>query len=135
MVRSILAVILGWVIAIIVVMVFFFGGMAAFAPELMKMAPEDMTGPIESIPLLLSMLAGNIVGGIFGGFFCGLIAKQAPLKHAAILGVLFELGFIVDGIATWGKAPIWYFLLSAMLLLPCVVLGGWIRARQVGSKD
>lgn len=73
-----------------------------------------------------------IVGLIFttiGGFVAAHIAGRDELPHAAATGILsLVTGLVV--LSLMPQTPVWYNAISAVLVVPCAVLGGFIRSKQ-----
>lgn len=79
--------------------------------------------------MLFSLVYGFIFG-ILGGWVCGLIAKRAEIKHAAVIAGIGILLTLLSMLFAPGREPMWYQLANMAVLTAAVLLGGWIRARQ-----
>ena len=75
--------------------------------------------------LLVSSLAITLAVAGIGGYFAGKIAKQHEILCAicvGIVGVLFGLFYI-------NQVPLWYFVVSSILIIPCASFGGLLAKR------
>jgi hypothetical protein len=93
----------------------------------------DARGRTDSVALLLLTIAYVGVFAIGGCYLAARLAPDRPMRHALVLGGL-GLAFSVAGTAAaWATAPVWYHLVSLLLVMPYAWLGGWLRERQLGS--
>jgi hypothetical protein len=79
-----------------------------------------------------------MIDGTIGGYVAAWLAPDRPVAHALALG---SIGFVlsVAGVAaTWNRGPEfgpkWYPLALVAVSLPCALLGGFLRARQLGAR-
>ena len=82
------------------------------------------------LPFLLCWLVLYSLLAVFGGFVAAHIAGHDEMWHAAAKGALI----IAVGIASFfllpdDKSPAWFDALSSMLVLPCSILGGYLRSK------
>jgi hypothetical protein len=130
-VRSVLAVLAG--LAVMVV-----GVMAADAIATAIFFPNALSGG-EMPPTPPAFLAANLTYGalfaVFGGFVAALVARRAPLAHAAALAAVALVGTVVSTVLMNVYAPKeaacqppWYPYVLAVLGPACVLLGGWLRS-------
>lgn len=129
MVRSILAVIGGYVTMVIgvgtliaLLMVIFMGGL-----------PEDMSQPYDGpvIVLVLEVVLGGFVA-VGGGWVCGLIARRRELRHGvALAGLIGALG-VLSAMGEVGLKPVWSLVLVPVAAALGVLAGARLRqnARQ-----
>jgi hypothetical protein len=124
MLRSILAVIAGSVVWMVTAL-----GMDAI---LMSLWPQWFVegGKVESVPLLLFTMCYALLFGVLGGYVTAVIARRAEVKHALALGILQLLMGIAATIKFWDTAPAWYHIAFLTLLVPAILLGGWLRANR-----
>ncbi len=121
MVRSILAVILGWACVGILVV--------ASDAVMMKLFPNDYVhGTIPPDSLAAISLATSTLWSIAGGWVTARIAANRPWHHILGLIVWGELMGIVSTVMTWGQIQNWYQIGLLLMWIPAVVAGGWIRA-------
>jgi len=122
MLRSILAVVGGYVTLIIGVTAFF-AIVVSTDPALLD-ATDDPPSWLSGAELAVSLVVA-----LLGGYVTGWLAPDRPVTHGAVLaGLMFALGAI--SVATeWGLKPVWSSL-AVWLLPPAVaVLGARLRAR------
>ena len=127
-VRSILAVIAGFVAASAVMMLIEAINGRVLYPELGKMA-EGMTDR-EAIRALMAnapvgaflvILFGWMLGSLVGGSIAAWIGWNAPVAHALILGGLLTLAGIANNLML--PPPVWFWLASLVVLLPAACAG------------
>jgi peptidoglycan/LPS O-acetylase OafA/YrhL len=88
--------------------------------------------------LWLLAIGYRTVDGITGGYVVARLAPDRPVAHAlalGVIGVLLSAGAVV---ATWSKGPEfgpkWYPLTLVAIALPCALIGGLLRARQLQAE-
>ncbi|MBI5456691.1 hypothetical protein HY969_03030 [Candidatus Kaiserbacteria bacterium] len=67
---------------------------------------------------------------ILGGYVTAWLAPQNAMKHVWTLAALGQLGGIAGVIAGWNLSAHWYPIALAVLAIPSVWLGGWLRTRN-----
>ena len=80
--------------------------------------------------MLALALAYRTVYTILGGYVTALLAPQNAMKHVWILAALGQLGGIMGVIAGWNLSAHWYPIALAVLAIPSVWLGGWLKTRH-----
>jgi hypothetical protein len=89
--------------------------------------------------LWLLALAYRAIDSIGGSYIAALLAPDRPLLHALVLGAIGVLLSSIGMIATWSKGagfgPKWYPITLVIIALPCAVIGGSLRQRQVPTSD
>jgi hypothetical protein len=119
MLRSILAVLAGLVIALVTIWLFQFASMHAFPPQPgIDVRDPTQLARMPSAALALA-LAGWIVGALDGGLVAGLVARK-PLP-AAIVGTLLALGAMM--VVTMVPHPMWMSLAGVLLPVPAALFG------------
>jgi peptidoglycan/LPS O-acetylase OafA/YrhL len=88
--------------------------------------------------LWLVAIGYRMIDGTIGGYVAARLAPDRPVAHALALG---SIGFVlsIGGVAaTWNKGPEfgpkWYPLALVFVSLPCALLGGFLRARQLRTR-
>ncbi len=117
MLRSIGAVVAGYLVIAIAIIVMF---VIAF--------PDPTVVP--SMGFMIFSLIYGFLFGILGGWVCGLIARKAEVKHAAVIAAIGILLSVLSMIFATAKEPTWYQIANMVLLTIAVLIGGWMRARQ-----
>ena len=135
-VRSILAVIAGFVAASAVMLVIETVNGRVLYPELGKLA-EGMTDRGEIRALLatapvgafLVVLLGWVLGSLVGGLLAAWIGRNAPVAHALVLGGLLTLAGIANNLMI--PPPPWFWIPSLVVFLPAAYAG----ARLAPGRD
>jgi hypothetical protein len=88
--------------------------------------------------LWLLAIAYRTVDGITGGYVVARLAPDRPVAHALVLGFI---GLVLSAgavVGTWNKGPEfgpkWYPLTLVAIALPCSLVGGLLRARQLSAQ-
>ena len=117
MLRSIVAVLVGYALIAI-----------AIAALFTVSFPDRKVQPSQ-VFRFFSLIYG-FVFGIVGGYVCGLITRRSEVKHSvaiAAIGIIFSIVSTAFGTI---KELHWYQLANMVVLTVAVLLGGWLRARQ-----
>jgi hypothetical protein len=88
----------------------------------------------DSLGLLLSTFAVGLGFTAVGGYVAAAIAKDRPIRHAAMVGVLSLLTSLSLSLAGPSDGPLWLQLAGYALTVPAAVLGGWFRATPAEGK-
>ena len=67
---------------------------------------------------------------VAGGYVTAWLAPQNPMKHVWVLAIIGQIGGISGVIAGWNLSAHWYPIAIAVLAIPSVWLGGWLRTRK-----
>ena len=113
--RSILAIFAG----IVVVVVLSEGTDAA----VVKLGLLSFNGPDLTMPFAVATLYRS-VAAVVGGYVTALLAPNAPLGHAIILGAIGTLAALAGVLANLSMPHLWYPIALVMTALPCSWLGG-----------
>jgi hypothetical protein len=115
--RSILAVVVGYLIFAISAFTFFqVSGQAPHRP-----APLSI--------MVLSMAFGMLFA-VLGGYVAAWLAGRRPVAHGGAVAAVLAIGAAVSLLSTIGKGAVWSQVSALILMAPCAVLGGWLRLRQ-----
>lgn len=86
-------------------------------------------------PLWFLAIGYRTIDGVIGGYIAARLAPDRPVMHALALGTLGFLVSIAGVAATWNKGPEfgpkWYPLALVVIALPCALIGGKLRERQL----
>jgi hypothetical protein len=135
MLRSILAVVAGFVVASAVMMAVEAVNGRFLYPELGKLA-EGMTDR-EAIRSLLAgapvgaflvVIFGWAIGSLAGGFVAAWIGRRAPMRHALVLGGLLTLAGIANNLMV--PPPLWFWIAGLVVLIPATYAGALLAPRS-----
>jgi hypothetical protein len=134
-IRSILAVIAGFVAASAVMMVVETANGRLLYPELGKRAEgvtdrQEIKAIMASAPLgaLVVVLIGWALGSVAGGFLATLISRKPPGGHALVLGVLLTLAGVANNLML--PPPSWFWIATFAVFLPAKYVGARLVPRQ-----
>ena len=134
MLRSVGAVLAGFLLATIIVLL---STMIAVALMLPPAGPGMMPEPTGSY-LAVNLVCG-LLAAIAGGWLAARLARQAPLAHAMAVGtVMLVLGLAaaaMESDGTTGRQPGWYLYAVALIGWTGASLGGVLRSRQVETVN
>ena len=88
----------------------------------------------DSLGLLLSTFAVGLGFTAIGGYVAAAIAKQRPIPHAAMVGVLSLLTSLSFTLAGPSDGPLWLQLAGYALTVPAAVFGGWFRVSATDTR-
>lgn len=133
--RRILGVILGFVVASAVMMLIEFTNGHLFYPELGRAAqgmkdPTQIAALMAQAPVgaLLVVVLAWLLGAIAGGWAATRIARTESSTAALSLGLLLTLAGIANNLMI--PPPLWFWVLGLAVMLP----GAWYGARLAGSR-
>ena len=121
MLRSIFAVLTGYVTMVVIV------GLATFLLQVVKPAWFLVGTPPPPAYLALNV-AYSFFAAFAGGWTAARIATRKNLQHAIALAALTLVLAIVSAALAGEGQPRWYQALLAILMPATVFAGGWIRA-------
>ena len=138
-VRSILAVIAGFIAASAVMLVFESINGHVLYPEMGKLAQgmtdkEAIRALMANAPVgaFLVVLVGWALGGLAGGFVAARIGSQAPMAHALVLGGLLTLAGIANNLML--PPPAWFWIVSLVVFLPATYAGARLAPTRNHAK-
>ena len=118
MIRSILAVAVGYLIFALSAFAFF---------QLSGQAPHQ----VAPMPMMLASIAVGMVFALLGGYVAGWLAQRRPLAHGVAVATVLALGATGSLLGTLGKGAVWSQVAALVLMAPSAIAGGWLRKRQV----
>lgn len=84
----------------------------------------------SSVPMKIFVLIYGSACAALGGYVAALVAVRSKVKHAVAVAVAQEILTATAMVEFSEVAPLWFWILT-LVLLPCsIVLGGCWRARQ-----
>jgi putative membrane protein (TIGR04086 family) len=116
--RSVLAVVVGYVIF----------ALSAFAFFKISGQPPHQVAPL---PIMIGSIALGMVSALFGGYAAARLARRRPLAHGGAVAAVLALGATLSLLGTLGQGAVWSQVAALALMAPCAALGGWLRLRQV----
>jgi len=126
--RSIAAVVAGFVAASIVMMIIETVNGRVLYPELGKAAEgvtdrEKIRDLLASAPLgaFVVVIVGWILGGVAGGWTTARLAAKANVRHGLFLGALLTLAGVANNLMV--PPPLWFWIVSLVVLMPAAYLG------------
>ena len=123
MLRSVLAVIGGFLTMAIVVMLLT-GAIRMLSPSWFP-ADGAPTGPYLTTNVVYSFVAA-----LAGGYVAAWIATRLPMQHAIALGTFVLVMSVMSARFYGARQPRWYQVLLAVVMPLAVVLGGYVRSRR-----
>ena len=126
--RSIAAVVAGFIAASIVMIIIETINGRVLYPELAKAA--DGVTDRDSIRALLAtapagaflvVIAGWILGGVAGGWVTARLAAQSTAGHGLVLGALLTLAGVANNLMV--PPPLWFWVASLVVLMPAAYVG------------
>jgi hypothetical protein len=136
-VRSLLAVIVGFAAASALMMLIEAINGHVLYPELGKAAQgmtdrEAIKALMASAPVgsFLVVLLGWVLGSVLGGWLAAWIGRDAPVAHALALGGLLTLAGIANNLML--APPGWFWVVSVLVFLPGAYAGA--RWAPAGSR-
>ena len=138
-VRSVLAVIAGFVAASVVMLVVESINGHVLYPELGQMAKgmtdrEAIRALLASAPVgaLLVVLLGWALGSLLGGFVAAWIGRNAPVAHALVLGGFLTLAGIANNVMI--PPPGWFWIPTLAVFLLGAYAGARLALRKIPAK-
>ena len=120
MARSVIAVIVGYLIF----------ALSAFAFFQISGQPPHQAAPV---PIMIGSIAFGMVFALLGGFVAAWLARRRPFAHGVAVAAVLALGAAISLLNTVGKGALWSQIAALVLIAPCAVFGGWLRKRQVAG--
>jgi hypothetical protein len=130
--RSIGAVVAGFIVASIVMMIVEAINGRVFYPELAKAAEgvtdrETIRSLFAKAPVgaLLVVIIGWILGGVAGGWTGAWLSAKAKVGHSLVVGALLTLAGVANNLML--PPPLWFWVVSLVVLMPAAYLGARLR--------
>jgi hypothetical protein len=131
--RTVAAVIVGFVAASIVMMIVEFLNGHVFYPALGKAAEgvmdrEVLRALLANAPAgaMLVVIGGWILGGLTGGWVASKLAPRAAVGSGLILGLLLTLAGVANNLMI--PPPAWFWVASLVVLIPAAYAGARLGA-------
>jgi hypothetical protein len=126
--RGILAVVAGFIVASVVMMAVEWTNGRFLHPELGRLAEgvtdrEVLRGLIAGAPVsaLLVVIVGWALGSLSGGCAAAWIAGRTGARHALILGLLLTSAGIANNLMI--PPPLWFWIAGLIIFVPAALAG------------
>ncbi len=119
MIRSILAVCVGYAVTVLLV------GMALFAYAIARPQVMEATRPTGGY--LIFNLATGAITAVAGGWLTARIAGRKPIAHGIALAIVASLMAVASVALDWGKHPLWYAAILVLGFPSLMVCGSALR--------
>ena len=135
--RSIGAVVAGFIAASLVMMLFeilngrvLYPGMARAAEGVRDR--EALRALLAAAPVgaFLVVIAGWILGGYAGGWVSARLAARSGVGHGIVLGALLTVAGIANNLMI--PPPLWFWVASLVVMLPAATLGARLAPARRG---
>jgi hypothetical protein len=83
--------------------------------------------------MLALALAYRTAYTILGGYVTARLAPHSAMKHVWALALIGQVGGIAGAVGGWDLSAHWYPIAIAVLAIPSVWLGGWLKTRAGAS--
>jgi hypothetical protein len=120
MARSILSVVVGYLIFALSAVAFF----------QISGQPAHQVAPM---PIMLGSIVFGMIFALVGGYAAASLARRQPLVHSVAVAALLAIGAAISLLGTLGNGAVWSQVAALVLMAPCAVPGGWLRFRQVAA--
>lgn len=132
MLRSILAIICGYLVLVVLVILMTFALAFAF-PEYRDATEREQPPP--ALPVAINLVVGTLFAAV-GGFVTGAISRRDKRRDAMILaGLIFGFG-LANAAAGWdGVQPGWYLVLLPVLGGSAAALGGRLHPAENANRQ
>ena len=85
--------------------------------------------PYESLILNISSILYYLILASISGYITVKLSSHSELRHDLVLAVMLIIAGIIY-MGTDEQLPIWWHTIYVLLIMPSVLLGGFIRMRQ-----
>jgi hypothetical protein len=135
--RSVAAVIAGFIVASVVMMVIEMINGRILHPGLAKAAEgvtdrEALRALLATAPAgaLLVVIAGWVLGGIAGGWTSARLAARSGVGHGLALGALLTAGGVANNLML--PPPLWFWIAGLAVLMPAAYPGARLAPGKPG---
>lgn len=111
---------------------------AVVAVPLAVPAAFDARGATQSAPALVVMLAITEIFTMFAGWVTARMVSDHRLGHALMMSTVGLAIAVCIGATRWASAPMWYYVISWILIPVAASIGAfaWARTlRRLGTRD
>ena len=137
MIRKILAVVLGIVVAVVLIIAIEALGHTVYPmPDGLDLTnPEVLKAYVMDAPIaaLLLVLGAWLVAALVGGLLACFIAKESPLVYSAIIGGLVLIGTVINFISI--PHPLWFSITSVLAIIATIFVTSRLGSSFVTALD
>ena len=126
MVRSVIAVVVGYAVLAAATMAKF-AAMQALFPWALPAPGEDV---FSSTFWLVTILLSDVALMIVAGYVTAAVARHAEVGHTVALGGVMVVLGLVSMFVNWLQGPLWYQVVLVSIAVPAAVTGGSLRSQQ-----
>ena len=123
MIKSIIAVVAGFLTVVVL------STGTDYVLQHVSVFPPISQGAYATWMLAVALLYRTVYT-ILGGYMTASLAPQNAMKHVWVLAILGQIGGIMGVIAGWNLSAHWYPIALAVLAIPSVWIGGWLKTRS-----
>lgn len=116
MIRSVLAVVAGYVVICVVVLGF------------------SWLLPPTTLASRWFFVAYGFMAALLGGYVAAALAGRSPFRHAVVLAGVGVALAILSFFFALDDSPLWFHLANTVVPAVAVLLGGWLKERQARSR-
>lgn len=116
MIRSVLAVVAGYVVICVVVL-----GFSWLVPP---------TTPASR----MLFVAYGFMAALLGGYVTAAVSGRFPFRHAAALACVGIVLAILSFVFALDDDPLWFHAVNTVVPAGAVLLGGWLKERQARAR-
>lgn len=102
------------------------GILAAVATDMYHLSTSEMEARLQSPSSILAMIIIGLAFTVLGGYVAGRVSSTHEVIHGLIVGAIS----LLIGLASFGSLPLWYDIVSLVVVIPCGMLGGWIAVKN-----
>jgi nitrate/nitrite transporter NarK len=122
-VRSILAVITGYLLLAVLIGVVDFG-LSLISPD------QYPNGAHPAAKWLIVELAVGVCLLVAGGYLTAKIARRSEMRHVLALGILAAVMAAVSLLVYQNRQPVWFQLVFLICAIPATLTGGRLKTRH-----
>jgi len=128
MLRSVLAIIVGFVV------IFCLVGPTDLLMHSLFPGRFAANGAVSDTTVLALTEIYVFIYAVFGCYLCARIARRRPMLHALILGAMGLVLNVVASSMMWSLYPAWYHIVAILVAMPAAWVGGRIAERQMSAR-
>jgi hypothetical protein len=103
-------------------------GAGFFAIQVLGLGADIAIGSKVPLTVRLAYIAAF---ELFAGYVTARLAIRKPLTHAFVLSLIMLVTSGAIAVMTWDAALAWYHIITLVLIVPVILLGGKLGEMQV----